>query len=231
MATYFWSLIIAVVAIALLLADGLEALQVAVVASALPFALILLVAIYGLLKALRLDMIKRRIRFLSLARTPPPSKEHDWQERLRNMVALPERDRVVRLINLTVAPAMKKVGEEFEKLSYEVEIQQNISDEGDAEGWLLLVKHHGDYQDFSYLVHPVADNRPALTSIDSKRPEKSYYYRAEVHLSEGGQDYDIMGWSEESIVSDIIEQYGQHRQFLHMVYDNESIPKEVGGVF
>lgn len=42
------------VAIALLLANGLKALQAATIASALPFAVILLVAIWGLFKALGL---------------------------------------------------------------------------------------------------------------------------------------------------------------------------------
>ncbi len=48
----FWSLSIGAVAIALLLANGLKALQTATIASALPFAAILLIAIWGLFKAL-----------------------------------------------------------------------------------------------------------------------------------------------------------------------------------
>src|SRR5690606_26201641 len=51
----FWSVLMGVVAIALLLADGLKALQTATIASALPFSVILLVAIWGLFKALKLD--------------------------------------------------------------------------------------------------------------------------------------------------------------------------------
>jgi choline/glycine/proline betaine transport protein len=50
------------------------------------------------------------------------------------------------------------------------------------------------------------------------------YYRAEVHLNEGGQDYDIMGWAEEDIIADMIDQYERHRHFLHIVYDNDAIP-------
>jgi hypothetical protein len=34
--------------------------------------------------------------------------------------------------------------------------------------------------------------------------ESQKYYRAEVYLKEGGQDYDIMAWSEVRIIHDIL---------------------------
>src|SRR5690606_6781133 len=62
----FWSLSMGAVAIALLLADGLTALQTATIASALPFSIILLLAMWGLFRALKLDATKRGIRYQSL---------------------------------------------------------------------------------------------------------------------------------------------------------------------
>lgn len=41
------------------------------------------------------------------------------------------------------------------------------------------------------------------------------YYRADVFLKEGGQDYDIIGWSKISVINDIIEQYRKHMHFLY----------------
>lgn len=222
----FWSALTGVVAIALLLADGLQALQTATIASALPFSIILLVAIYGLFKALKTEATKRQIRYQTVARTQPMVHAQDWQKRLRNLVVLPEQSKVVRFINLTVAPAMKEVSEEFQSLGFDVGVEQNLSAEGDAEGWTLSVGHHGEYQDFIYSVRPVAENRPTLTTVDTKRPDNQSYYRAEVHLSEGGQDYDIMGWTEDDVIADILDQYERHRHFLHMVHDNESVTNE-----
>ena len=43
------------------------------------------------------------------------------------------------------------------------------------------------------------------------------YYRAEVHLREGGQDYDIMGWSKVAVINDVIDQYHKHLHFLHLL--------------
>ena len=43
------------------------------------------------------------------------------------------------------------------------------------------------------------------------------YHRAEVHLSEGGQDYDVMGWTRDQILADLVEQYEKHLRFLHLL--------------
>src|SRR5699024_11411282 len=48
------------------------------------------------------------------------------------------------------------------------------------------------------------------------------YYRAEVYLNEGGQDYDVMGWTEDEVIGDILDQYERHRLFLHIAYDTEA---------
>ncbi|MCX0324801.1 hypothetical protein, partial [Klebsiella pneumoniae] len=43
------------------------------------------------------------------------------------------------------------------------------------------------------------------------------YYRAEVYLKEGGQNYDVMGWNQEQLINDILDQYEKHLHFLHLV--------------
>ena len=221
----FWSTLTGVVAIALLLADGLQALQTATIASALPFSIILLIAIYGLFKALKNEATKRRIRFQTIARSQPLAQEQDWQKRLHNLVVLPQQDQVVRYINRIVSPAMLAVAEELKSLGFDTEVNKETSaEDGNSGGWVLNVAHHGEYQDFSYGVRPTAENRPTLTSDDIKRPDNEIYYRAEVYLIEGGQDYDIMGWTKEGVIADILDQYERHRHFLHMAYDNETVP-------
>ena len=61
----FWSLLMGAVAIALLLADGLTALQTATIASALPFSVILLLSLWGCSRV-ETDATKRGIRYQSL---------------------------------------------------------------------------------------------------------------------------------------------------------------------
>ncbi len=55
----FWSCLIGLAALVLMLAGGLQALQSATIATALPFSIILLISGYGLLKALAIDVAKK----------------------------------------------------------------------------------------------------------------------------------------------------------------------------
>lgn len=208
----FWSVLMGALAIALLLADGLKALQTATIASALPFSIVILVSVYGLIKALRLDSAKRRLRYHRTSRGAVRPNAENWQRRIRNMVMMPRRAHVQRFISDVARPAMDDVAEELGKEGYVCKVEDG------AEGQVSLhVAHHGEYLDFSYSVIPVAEIRPSLTPEDALDEEERRYFRAEVHLGEGGQDYDIMGWSRAEVIGDILDQYERHRHYLHVV--------------
>ncbi|AYD63428.1 BCCT family transporter [Achromobacter sp. B7] len=208
----FWSVLMGAVAIALLLADGLTALQTATIASALPFSIILLLSLWGLFKALKLDATKRGIRYQSLTLSRPARGGQSWERRLRNMVMMPRRSHVQRFISDVVRPALDDVAEELRKQGYAVEVR-----EVEADGSAILEVSHGEHLDFSYAVQPEAFVRPSLTPDEAADEEERKYFRAEVHLREGGQDYDIMGWSRDAVIGDILDQYERHRHYLHMV--------------
>ena len=208
----FWSLLMGAVAIALLLADGLTALQTATIASALPFSIILLLSLWGLFKALKLDATKRGIRYQSPTLSRPARGGQSWERRLRNMVMMPRRAHVLRFISDVVRPALEDVADELRKQGYAVQVREE-EDEGGA----ILEVSHGEHLDFSYAVQPQAFVRPSLTPDEAADEDERKYFRAEVHLREGGQDYDIMGWSRDAVIGDILDQYERHRHYLHMV--------------
>lgn len=208
----FWSLLMGAVAIALLLADGLTALQTATIASALPFSVILLLSLWGLFKALKLDATKRGIRYQSLTLSRPARGGQSWERRLRNMVMMPRRAHVQRFITDVVRPAFEDVADELRKQGYEVQVK-----DAEDDGGVALEVSHGEHLDFSYAVKPEAFVRPSLTPDEAADEEERKYFRAEVHLREGGQDYDIMGWNRDAVIGDILDQYERHRHYLHMV--------------
>src|SRR5690606_11433480 len=78
---------------------------------------------------------------------------------------------------------------------------------------------HGSEIDFYYSVRPRPYDPPAFAINDTRddRTEALKYCRAEVHLREGGQDYDIMGWREETVINDVLDHYGRHLRFLAAV--------------
>ncbi|MCM2331606.1 MAG: BCCT family transporter, partial [Pseudomonas sagittaria] len=205
----FWASSIGVVAIALLLADGLSALQTATIASALPFSVILLASMWGLLKALHLDATKRVLRHQTSGHTRQARSPGGWQRRLRNMVMFPRRAHVNRFLDEVVQPACLAVTEELRKQGLTAEVQS-----GDDHRVRLEVRH-GAEVDFVYEVHPRAYVQPSFVMLAGDEERK--YFRAEVHLLEGGQDYDVMGWSRDEVIDDILDQYEQHMHFLHVV--------------
>jgi choline/glycine/proline betaine transport protein len=52
---------------------------------------------------------------------------------------------------------------------------------------------------------------------EEDRSEDELYYCAIVHLIEGGQDYDIMGWSKDGIRNDVVDQYEKHMHYMHLI--------------
>lgn len=209
----FWSVCIGAVAIALLLADGLKALQTATIATALPFAAILLFTILGLFKALNLDATRRGLRSQVLPGPRHTRHPHgSWQRRLRNIAMLPRRAHVTRFIAEVVKPASEEVALELRKQGYEVTVTE--SDDGRV---TLELSHAGEGR-FLYEVRPRAFNAPSFVMTDTEDGNDARkYFRAEVHLREGGQDYDIMGWSREDVIGDILDQYERHLHYLHVV--------------
>ena len=86
-----------------------------------------------------------------------------------------------------------------------------------ARVWLEV--GHGEEMDFFYSVRPRPYNPPSFMLEDPRRHHENgdRTYRAEVHLREGGQDYDIMGWRKEEVIHDILDQYHRHMHFLDAV--------------
>ncbi|MHB1369667.1 MAG: BCCT family transporter [Pseudomonadaceae bacterium] len=209
----FWTMLMAGVAIALLLADGLTALQTATIASALPFTLALLCSMWGLLKALRIDATKQGLRYQAITTSPAtPRAYSDWQRRLRNLTMFPRRRHVVRFIAEVVRPACEAVAEEIRKQGYGATVS-----EGEDQRIRIEIVHEGE-PDFLYEVRPRAYVMPSFVPrSEDDEPGERKYFRAEVHLKEGGQDYDVMGWSREGVIGDILDQYEKHMHFLHMV--------------
>ncbi|MNF29759.1 High-affinity choline transport protein [compost metagenome] len=208
----FWSVLIGVVAIALLLANGLKALQTATIASALPFSIILLASIWGLFKALHLDATRRGLRNQALpSGSQGRHRQGGWQHRLRHIAMMPRRTHITRFIADVVTPACEEVAVELRKQGYEVSVQAH------SDGRVSLELDHAGEGRFLYEVLPRAFNAPSFVMRDEDDGNDARkYFRAEVHLRDGGQDYDIMGWSRDDVIGDILDQYERHLHFLHV---------------
>lgn len=206
----FWSLLVGAIAMALLAAGGLTALQAGTIAAALPFTVIMILACIGMLRAMRLDVAKREAVRGARGMPPGPGAHVDWRARLRMLVQQPGCAEVREFVQATVLPALGEVAGELREQGIPAEAKGR--DDGSA--WLRV--GHGEEMDFLYSVRLRPYEPPSFVLGDARDPGGSVC-RAEVHLREGGQGYDIMGWSRGDVIHDVLDQYRRHMHFLDAV--------------
>ncbi|MBR8462673.1 BCCT family transporter [Campylobacter sp. faydin G-140] len=201
----FWGLSVGVVACVLMMNGGLASLQAMTISAALPFTIALMMAIFGLFRALRVDVLKKHTQSV-FSNMPLSEMSKSWQERLAAIINLPNKRSADRFINDTLIRVFDELKVEFEKNSLKAKIIKN-----DQDKFIEIIVGLGDEMDFYYGVKLIKRQSPDYTNFLGG---DDLYYRAEVFLKEGGQDYDILGWSEATIINDVIEQYRRHMQFL-----------------
>lgn len=205
----FWTFLMALLAIVLLLVGGLGALQSATMMSALPFTFIMLFISWGLIKALRLDVTK--MQALQEARITPRAIQNprSWQQRLGLIMHYPHlKAEVNYYIEHDVRVAFESVKAEFKRRHLSVSI-------GHIEDGLEVRVDHQDEMNFVYQVI-ARETLPASFMAESIQ-EQHLYFQAEVFLKEGGQAYDVMDWTKDDLIQDIIDQYERHLHFLSLI--------------
>ncbi len=206
----FWTAVIAVLSIILLIVGGLSALQSAVIMSALPFTFIMLLLCWGLIKALRLDVLK--VQALQSARITPRAIQNprSWQQRLGLIMHYPHsKAEVTAYIHQNVHQAFQNIKHEFQRRNLDVSIRE-------VDGGLLLKVDHQNEINFIYQVVATETRAPSFM-LDDESSLSQKYYKAEVFLKEGGKNYNVMEWTQEDLLQDIIDQYERHLYFLNVV--------------
>ena len=160
-----------------------------------------------------IDGAKRQVTSIH---PPAEAGDADWRQRLANLLSYPADSSVQDFQREVVFPAMHSFAQELNDHDVRTQIINHINERGS----LRLEVAQGNEIDFAYEVrmrrHPKPDQPLAGKALEDMS-DSEIFYRAEVHLVEGGQDYDVMGWSEEQVVLDMLNQYETHLHFLHTV--------------
>lgn len=205
----FWAVLEGTVASVLLLAGGLNALQTMTITSALPFAVIMLLAAAGLWRALIIEGYRNNS--LQPDTLNKSSHNDDWQSRLDAMINYPDEDSVHDFIKQQVTPALKDVQSELKAREWQAEVEFDA----DLSRAYLTVKRH-KLTDFIYDIRMTEHEVPGFSyaKLRGDDDEAEKYYRAEVFLRRGGQTYDIYGYDKSEIVKDILDQFEQYLHYL-----------------
>lgn len=211
----FWASTEGVVAAALLLAGGLSALQTMTIASALPFSIIMIISAVGMWRALVIEghhhqSLQSHVQSNRLSGT---SGRGLWKRRLAGLVNFPNREEVEEFVNTTVYKAFRRVERELAKQDWPAEVH---TDYANSRVYIEVIRE--DQIDFIYEVRMLQHSLPdyAFPEMVHDEDQENHYYRAEVFLRRGGQSYDIYGFDQQDIITDILDQFEKHLHFLHI---------------
>lgn len=202
-----WAILSGVLASVLLLAGGLKALQSMAIASALPFAIIMLLSAVGMWRALVIESHHQKVSQSNRSGGPGL-----WRKRLAGIVTYPEKDEVEQFIKGTALTAMIRVAKGLQAQSWPAEVHY---DEEHTRAYLEVVS---DQLDFLYEIRLREYLRPAFAHPETSETadEDSYYYRAEVFLRRGGLAYDVYGYEDKELISDILDHFEKYLDFLQL---------------
>lgn len=204
----FWAVVSGVIGAILLSTGGLDALQTASIAGALPFTFVMLLMCWGLWKGLQREGLRQNALVQSLR----PRQSANWQRQLQGILHHPGKAETENFLSNTVTPALEAVALELEKRSL-------VSNVDKGEDRMKLTVMPGETEEFIYGIRLRRYATPGYSFFESQssRKKAEFYYRAEVFLSDGGQDYDVMGFTKEELIQDVLLQYDRHFQYLHAI--------------
>jgi choline/glycine/proline betaine transport protein len=201
----FWAILGGVIAAVLLSTGGLDALQTASIASALPFTVVMLVMCWGLWRGLQREGLRQD----ALAQSLRPRQGLSWQRQLHGILAHPRRPEVERFLRDTAQPVLEAVAAELRQRGLEAEV--TVRDDR-----LHLTAMPGSPEEFQYGVRLRRYETPSYAYMEREK-DHEHFFRAEVFLETGGQDYDVMGFTRDELMQDVLQQYDRHFQYLHAV--------------
>ena len=217
----FWAVATGLLTLAMLIVGGITALQYATIIMGLPFAFVMVLLMFGLYKALRVEGFRDDSRRHSLpaqlsGRHTSPDGDRTvaltWRQRLRRSLSFPNYERVSAFLSEVALPALAEVREELREHGIEAEVHE--STDGSGLSYVELVADLGEEAPFQYRVEPREARMPVYG--DQSLRESDVYYRLDVHLREGGQSYDVMGYTHSQLIDDVLDRYEQHVEFMRL---------------
>lgn len=203
----FWAVCAGLVAAVLLVSGGLQALQTAAIASALPFAVIMVFICYGLLRALQTESEGSAVDLSVAAEAPPAAAAGmNWQQRLSSITHFYERQEIAAFLTDTVRSALEAIADQMREGSLSPRIEQK-------EDRLDLIIPHGEYGQFCYTVRARRFRAPSFAFAETPKSVgvQPQHFRAIAHTSEGDQPHDVTGFSQDQLINDLLNRYARFR--------------------
>ncbi|HEY8604262.1 BCCT family transporter [Tsuneonella suprasediminis] len=206
----FWAVCAGGVAAVLLVAGGLRALQTAAIASALPFAVVMVFICYGLLRALQMEG-KDAAMDLSTVEPEEDGTAMSWQQRLSSITHFHARPELESFLSGPARSALQAVADQMAESGLAAELHS------DPDHVDLRISH-GDRGEFRYTVRARRYRSPSFAWAETKKvsDEDRQHYRAMAQSSEGEHAHDVTGFTEDQLIHDLLNRYARFRHARRM---------------
>jgi choline/glycine/proline betaine transport protein len=197
----FWGVMLAVLALVLLSAGGLQSLQTMTLITALPFSVIMILFCVSLVKGLAIDN-----HYYTRGFSPATSfwSGEFWKDRLHQIISFKKRGTVIDFLARNVRPAMEELAAEFNRNG----ILASVSTAHDISFTELKIKHEL-IEDFIYGVRVEAKaiagflvNEENMPGIDGKKNFIPITYFGDSRIG-----YNVEYFARNEIIADILRQY------------------------
>ncbi|KGE12596.1 BCCT family transporter [Sphingobacterium deserti] len=209
----FWGLLLAILALILLNAGGLQALQTMTLITALPFSILMVIFGISLLKALTID---RNYYAKDFSVTTVPWSGDNWQNRLQQIVSFKKKSSVEEFIQSTVKDAFTDLRSEFSKN----DIVASINDFGVRSKMEIEIKHDV-LNNFKYgvkcqlkLISEYVLEEENLPDVEDK---KAYFPKS--YFGDSRSGYDVQYFTKKELISDVLKHY---ERFLEIITEEKN---------
>ncbi|ENU62705.1 MULTISPECIES: choline transporter [Acinetobacter] len=210
----FWAVAIGLLTLAMLMANGVTALQNTTIIMGLPFSFVIFFVMAGLYKSLRLEDFRQASTSLNAAPVVGNVDILNWKKRLSRVMLHPSLSQTRTMLDNVCKPAIEAVATELIDKGIQVNIQEKPLEEEPELYHLDLTIQLDEEENFVYEIWPVRYDTPNFSSRGKRT--KRYYYRLESYLFEGSQGNDLVGYSKEQVINDILDKYERHMMYLHI---------------
>lgn len=198
---FFWGLLLAALALMLLKAGGLKALQTMTLITALPFAAIMLFMAAALMKGLFIDDRYYK-RSFSVSTVPWSGKL--WKERLKQIVTFKDKRSVEEFIIIKAEQAFTELQDEFALRGIQASIR-SLSDPFSVE----LKISHDVVHNFIYGVKLesklVSNNLVEEQNLPEFQNSRTYYPKT--YFGDTRAGYDVQYFTKNELISDVLKHY------------------------
>lgn len=210
-----WGTLMGSVAIALMASGGLAVLQTMTLITALPFAVLMILMVFSLWKALEADQ-----KYFATKVTPTSSywTGERWKERLEQMLNHSQEHDVHKFLKYTALPAMRELSMEMNK-GYGLAAQVNTAFENEEEPSVELVIEKETMRNFVYGIKSVRYEIAEQLVQESNLPHirSNVTYEPVTYFSDGRTGYDVQYMSRQELIADMLKQYERYLSLLENV--------------